>query len=63
MWADLVHLHGATRADLVLGHHTEFDDGLDHLLRHCGHRLAGCTEMLRLHPSRVTCPGGRFFLL
>ncbi|MFD4318947.1 hypothetical protein [Streptomyces sp. NPDC058548] len=46
LWADLVHLHRSTAADLVLVHHAELDEGLAHLLRHCDHRIVGYTEML-----------------
>jgi hypothetical protein len=52
-WADLVHLHRSTRADLVLVHHAEPDDGLAHLLRHCDHDIVDrYTDVLRLHPPR-----------
>ncbi|MFF2812233.1 hypothetical protein ACFVT2_34675 [Streptomyces sp. NPDC058000] len=64
LWADLVHLHRTTHADLVLVHHAELPDGLAHLLRHCDHRvietLAG---MEKLHPpaaaSAKSWSGGR----
>ncbi|URN18532.1 MULTISPECIES: hypothetical protein [Streptomyces] len=60
LWADPAHLHRSTAADLVLVHHDELGDNLAHLLHHCDHRIAGYPEMLRLHPSKSTCPGDRF---
>ncbi|ELS50277.1 hypothetical protein STVIR_8757 [Streptomyces viridochromogenes Tue57] len=51
LWADLVHLHRTTRADLILVHHAELPDDLTHLLRHCDHRIIDTfAEMEKLHP-------------
>ncbi|MFJ9598276.1 hypothetical protein ACIRS3_36730 [Streptomyces virginiae] len=57
LWADLIHLHLTTNAELILVHHGEPGDSLTQLLRHCDHRtLTGYTGMLRLHPPRPAPP-------
>lgn len=57
LWADLVHLHRTTRADLVLVHHAELSDGIAHLLRHCDHRIIDTfAGMAQLHPSATVSP-------
>lgn len=57
LWADLVHLHRTTRADLVLVHHAELPDGLAHLLHHCDHRIVDTfTAMAWLHPLASVSP-------
>jgi hypothetical protein len=57
LWADLVHLHRTTRADLVLVHHAELPDRLAHLLRHCDHRIVDTfTAMAQLHPPAPELP-------
>ncbi|MFH8776057.1 hypothetical protein [Streptomyces sp. NPDC017958] len=51
LWADLVHLHLSTLADMALVHHAGLDDALAHLLRHCDHGVVDdYAEMLQLHP-------------
>ncbi|MFD9813295.1 hypothetical protein [Streptomyces sp. NPDC059080] len=51
LWADLVHLHRTTHANLVLVHHAELPDDLAHLLRHCDHRIIDTfAGMEKLHP-------------
>ncbi|MET9572674.1 hypothetical protein ACFYNW_37205 [Streptomyces virginiae] len=57
LWADLIHLHLTTSAELTFVHHGEPGPGLAHLLRHCDHRtITGYTAMLRLHPPRPARP-------
>ncbi|MFE5861710.1 hypothetical protein ACFQ77_14305 [Streptomyces virginiae] len=57
LWANLIHLHLTTDAELVLVHHGEPGDSLTHLLRHCDHRIiTGYAGMLRLHPPRPALP-------
>jgi hypothetical protein len=57
LWADLVHLHRTTRADLVLVHHAELPDDLAHLLRHCDHRIVDTfAGMASLHPPAAASP-------
>ncbi|MFD9224928.1 hypothetical protein ACFWDI_34150 [Streptomyces sp. NPDC060064] len=56
LWADLIHLHRTTHAELVLVHHAELPDDLAHLLRHCDHRvIATLAGMERLHPTGAAC--------
>lgn len=51
LWADLVHLHRTTRADVVVVHHAELHTGTIHFLRHCDHRLITTHAGTRaLHP-------------
>lgn len=60
LWADLVHLHRTTRADLVLVHHAELPDRLAHLLRHRDHRIVDTfTAMAQLHPPAPQFPTPR----
>lgn len=57
LWADLVHLHRTTRADLVLVHHAELPEGLAHLLRHCDHHIVDTfAAMAQLHPPAAVSP-------
>ncbi|MFC9618069.1 hypothetical protein [Streptomyces sp. NPDC056938] len=57
LWADLVHLHRTTRADLVLVHHAELPDDLAYLLRHCDHRIVDTfAGMAQLHPPAAGSP-------
>lgn len=56
LWADLVHLHRTTNANLVLVHHAELPDDLAHLLCHCDHCIIDTfAGMERLHPFAVAC--------
>ncbi len=57
LWADLVHLHRTTRADLVLVHHAELPDGLAHLLRHCDHRIIDTLASVQKLHSLPTVSG------
>ncbi len=54
VWADLIHLHRTTRAEVVLVHHAELPDDLAHLLRHCDHRVVrSLAGMQALHPPAL----------
>lgn len=57
LWADLIHLHRTTHADLVLVHHAELPDGLAHLLHHCDHRIVDTfAKMAQLYPPATVPP-------
>lgn len=51
LWADLVHLHRTTEADVVVVHHAELQGDTLHFLRHCDHRRITTHAGTRaLHP-------------